>query len=66
MIHEKARTPRYIVLWTIHWQVVECRQLEPGSDLSDAMAATIAHLVADGWQPESDPDFIGGHYNFEE
>jgi hypothetical protein len=53
-IYAKARTLRYIVLWDIHWHVIECQRLEPGSDLRGAMAITSARLMADGWQIESD------------
>jgi hypothetical protein len=53
----KATTPRYVVLWDLYWQALECRRLEPGSDLREAMRATIAHLGGDGWQAEADPEY---------
>jgi hypothetical protein len=53
----KATTPRYVVLWDLYWQALECRRLEPGSDLREAMMATIAHLGGDGWQAEADPEY---------
>jgi hypothetical protein len=53
----KAATPRYVVLWDLYWQALECRRLEPGSDLREAMTATIAHLGGDGWQAEADPEY---------
>jgi predicted dehydrogenase len=48
----KAPTPRYVVLWDMHWHVLDCQRLEPAADLSGAMAATIERLATDGWQPE--------------
>jgi hypothetical protein len=52
--YTSAPTPRYIVLWSLQWQVVECTKLDPGADLHHAMTTTIARLQLDGWQPESD------------
>lgn len=48
-----ASTPRYVVLWDLHWQVIECQRLGPTSDLSGAMAVTIERLEGEGWRPES-------------
>ena len=53
-IYANAATKRYVVVWTIHWQVVECEPVAAGKDLRRAMAATIERLAADGWQIESD------------
>ena len=52
-----SKTPRYVVIWTIHWAVIECERLEPGCDLSEAMARTMARLADDGWQAESEAVF---------
>lgn len=52
---DKAPTPRYVVLWDLHWHVLDCQRLEPAADLSGAMAATIERLAADGWQAEATP-----------
>ena len=53
----KAPTPRYVVLWDMHWHVLDCQRLEPATDLSVAMAATIARLAADGWQAEGSAQY---------
>ena len=53
-VFARATTMRYIVLWTVHWQVVECQRLAPGTDLNQAVAAATAVLVADGWHLEGD------------
>jgi hypothetical protein len=52
-----TNTPRYLVVWDLYWQALECRRLEPGSDLREAMTAIIAHLGGDGWAAESDPEY---------
>jgi hypothetical protein len=44
----KSPTPSYVVLWDLHWHVLECQRLEPAADLSGAMAATIERLEAEG------------------
>jgi hypothetical protein len=53
----KASTPRYVVVYDLQWKVIECRRLEPGSDLSAAMAATLVDLQRSGWQPETELRF---------
>jgi hypothetical protein len=49
--------PRYVVVWGLQWQILECLRLEPAADLSGAMAATIARLEGDGWQAEHTPEY---------
>jgi hypothetical protein len=53
----KAPTPRYVVLWDLHWQVLECQRLEPAVDLSGAMAATVDRLASEGWQAEGETEY---------
>jgi len=50
-----ATAPRYVVVWDLQWQVIECQRLEPAADLSGAMAATIERLAGEGWQAEATP-----------
>jgi len=50
-------TPRYVVLWDLHWQILDCRRLEPRSDLSGAMVAAMNRLAADGWKAEATPAY---------
>ena len=52
-----ATTPRYVVVWDLHWHVLECQRLEPAADLSGAMAATIERLEVEGWQAEATPEY---------
>ena len=37
--------------------IIECQRLEPDTDLSAAMAGTVARLAAEGWQAECEADF---------
>ena len=53
----KAPTPRYVIVWDLHWHVLEFQRLEPAADLSGAMAATIERLSGDGWQAEATPEY---------
>jgi hypothetical protein len=53
----KATTPRYVVLWDMHWHVIEYQRLEAAADLSGAMAATLDRLAADGWKAEATPEY---------
>jgi hypothetical protein len=50
--YRTATTPRYVVVWDLQWQVLNCRRLEPATDLSGAMAAAIELLESEGWQAE--------------
>src|ERR1700722_18667901 len=52
-----ANTPRYLVVWDLYWQALECRRLEPGSDLPEAMTAIIAELGGEGWAAEAAPEY---------
>jgi hypothetical protein len=52
-----APTPRYVVLWDLHWQLLEVQRLDPAADLAGAMAAAIARLKGDGWQAEAMPEY---------
>jgi hypothetical protein len=54
---DKASTARFVVVWDLHWHVIECQRLEPAADLSGAMAATIERLEGDGWQVEATPEY---------
>lgn len=45
---------RYLVTWTLHWELVEFQALEPGCDLRAAMTMALESLVDDGWVVESD------------
>jgi hypothetical protein len=53
----KAPTPRYVVVWDLHWQVLDCRRLEPAADLSGAMTAAIERLAGDDWLAEATPEY---------
>jgi hypothetical protein len=48
-IFATANTPRFIVLWDLHWRVIEIQRLEPASDLYGALVATVERLKRDGW-----------------
>lgn len=56
---DHASTPRYLVLWDLQWQVIECQRLAPAADLSGAMRATVERLAREGWAAEGD-----AHYSF--
>jgi hypothetical protein len=55
--YNKSPMPSYMVLWDLHWHVLECERLEPAADLSGAMAATIERLAGDGWKAEATPKY---------
>ena len=51
--------PRFMVLWDLHWQLLDCRRLEPAAELLVAMRSAIERAAADGWTAETTP-----HYGF--
>jgi len=53
----KATTPRYVVIWDLQWQMIECQRLEAAADLSGAMLSALDRLTADGWQAEGEAGF---------
>lgn len=52
-----AATPRYVVVWDLQWQVLDCQRLEPAADLSGAMLKAIERLASDGWEAEATPEY---------
>jgi hypothetical protein len=52
-----STTPRYVVLWDLHWNMIDCQRMEPATDLSGAMAAVIERLEGEGWQAETAPEY---------
>jgi len=56
-VYASAKTPRYVVLFDLLWQIIECRRVEPFADLRSAMTAALQRLTEEGWQAESTPRF---------
>jgi hypothetical protein len=56
-VYANCRTARYIVLFDLQWQIVECKRLEPSADLGKAMTATIDRFSSEGWAIEGTPKF---------
>jgi hypothetical protein len=48
------RSPRYIVIWTMQHEVIECEVVAPGADLRTAMLAAMERLQREHWEAESD------------
>jgi hypothetical protein len=51
-VYAKRTTTAYAVVWDLEWHLIECRRLDPGSDLYAALSETVDALEADGWHPE--------------
>jgi hypothetical protein len=56
-LFDQATTSRYLIVWDLQWQVIECVQLEPRADLHAALRVTIERLQRDGWYPEGTTEF---------
>jgi hypothetical protein len=55
--YDTADTPRYIVVWDLHWHEIESQRLEAGSDLNAAMQAAIDRASELGWRAEGDAEY---------
>jgi hypothetical protein len=53
----KVTAPRYVVVWDLQWQIIDCRSLEASSDLSAAMATAIERLAGEGWNAEGSIEY---------
>jgi hypothetical protein len=56
-VYASAKTPRYVVLFDLQWQVVEYQRLEPACDLDSAMRTAMQELIEGGWHPENAAQF---------
>ena len=56
-VYSSADSPRYLVVFDLQWQIIECERLEPAADLHSAMTTTINRLVGEGWKPENTVKF---------
>jgi hypothetical protein len=54
---EKSAAPRYLIVWDLQWQIIECVALEPGTDLSAALEHMLGRLAADLWICEAPAAF---------
>jgi hypothetical protein len=56
-VYSSANSRRYVVVFDLQWQIIECECLEPAADLRSAVTTTINRLVSEGWEPESTVKF---------
>jgi hypothetical protein len=57
--YEKDTRPRYVAVFGLQWQIIDCVRLEAGTDLRAAMAAAIERWHGEGWEAEG-----GAEYGF--
>jgi hypothetical protein len=55
--YQKATTPRYIVVFGLQWQILDCQRIEPHADLFTAMTSAMQQLATEGWEAEGDARF---------
>jgi hypothetical protein len=56
-VYTNCRTARYIVLFDLQWQIIECQRLKSSIDLRNAMTSTIDRLAKEGWTAEGTSKF---------
>jgi hypothetical protein len=52
-----SSTLRYVIVWGLQWQIIECSCLAPGTDLLAAMTAAMKRLHGEGWEAEGTPEY---------
>lgn len=52
-VYASAKTPRYVVVFDLQWQIIDWQRVEPSADLRSAINTVIDRLVCEGWEPES-------------
>jgi hypothetical protein len=55
--YQEASTPRYIVVFGLQWQIIDCQRIEPHADLLSAMTSAMQQLATEGWEAEDDARF---------
>jgi hypothetical protein len=56
-VYAKDGRPRWVAVFGLPWQILECQRLEPAADLPRARAAAIERVAVEGWQIEAEPRF---------
>jgi hypothetical protein len=56
-VYRNDRQPRYVVLWTLQWEVVTCRMLQGGANLQAAMSEAVDEADRDGWVADGTAEF---------
>jgi hypothetical protein len=56
-LRSKFKTPHFIVVWDLQWQVLQCERLELGSDLDAALDLAVGQLEGQGWRRENAAEF---------
>ena len=52
--YEKSSTPRYIVVYTLQWHIIDTHRIEPHADLFAVMTSAMEQLATEGWEAEGD------------
>ena len=56
-VYASAKSPRYLIVFDLQWQILECQRLESRTDLRGAMASAIDRLSCEGWRVEGTEKF---------
>jgi hypothetical protein len=56
-VFDRAGAVRYLIVWDLQWQVIECVRLEPRTALARALAEKLDRLAKDGWRAEGTAEF---------
>ena len=56
-VFASSHAKRYLVIWDLQWQLIECRTLACECDLPAEFAAFMRQLRRDGWAAQSSGEF---------
>src|SRR5713226_476733 len=52
--YEKSSTPRYIVVYSLQWHIIDTHRIEPHADLFAVMTSAMEQFATEGWEAEGD------------
>jgi hypothetical protein len=52
-VFTRAYAPSYLVVWDLHWRVIDSHPVSPAADPRAQFEAAIGELAAAGWSAES-------------
>ena len=56
-VYSPDARPRWLAVFGLQWQIIDCHRVEAAADLVGAMMEAIQRLARDGWHAEAEPRF---------
>jgi hypothetical protein len=56
-VYARDHRPRFIVTWSVLWELIDCRSVDAAIDGYAAMRDAIERVAREGWETEGDAEF---------